>query len=102
MTRYTLAPLARADLDSIWDHIAIERQSPAGARSQVDRIYQRLAMLAENPLLGQRRDDLREGLRAFTVDSYVLFYYVAEGGIDVAGIVHGARDIETIFRNVER
>jgi toxin ParE1/3/4 len=65
-------------------------------------LKQTLQLLAEQPLLGQLRDDLRPNLRAFSARRYVILYYPREFGIEVVTILHGARDIEGMFERGER
>jgi len=102
MNCYTVSPLARADLKSIWDYIAVENGNPTAANALLERFCQRFALLATEPLLGELRDDLRPGLRAFVVSPYVIFYYPVDDGIEVAGVVHGARNIKSMFDAGER
>jgi plasmid stabilization system protein ParE len=63
MPKITVAPLAQADIDEIWDHIA--RDSILNDDRFVDRVERRFALLADNPRLRILRDDLRPGLRRF-------------------------------------
>lgn len=98
MNRYVISPRALADLQAIWDYLGIEQDSPDAASRQVLRFYEKFSLLASQPLMGQLRDDLRPGLRLFVADSYVILYYPRDNGIDVAGVVHAARHIESLFR----
>ena len=50
---------------------------------------------------GEVRDDLRPGLRAFSADKYVILYYVYDRGIEIAAVVHGARDLKGLLRRGE-
>ena len=102
MTQYRLSRRAVADLDGIWDYLAIARGSPDAAFNQLELLHSRFSLLAESELLGEERNDLRPGLRIFSVDPFVVFYYVIPNGIEVAGVVHGSRDIEGLFRRGER
>ena len=68
------------------------------ARS-LDQIVEMLERLADEPELGERRDDLGQNLRAFVVRTYVIFYHPAADGIHVARIVHGARDFPAMFQS---
>lgn len=62
----------------------------------------RLSARSEADLqLGERRDDLRPGLRSSTVGSYVVFYFPLADGVEVVAIIHGARDVESLFRRGE-
>ncbi len=94
-----LRPRAAGDLEAIWDYIAVEKCNPDGANRQLRRFADRLAILATQPLMGELRSDLRPGLRVFSIDAYVVFYYPSTDGIEVAAVIHGARDIESVFRS---
>jgi len=102
MSRVRLSRRAEADIHEMWEYIAIAGASPVAAQKQLDRLYDRLTLLAAQPLLGELRDDLRPGLRTFSAGSYIVFYYPIEDGIEVASVVHGARDIESLFHTGER
>ena len=53
--------------------------------------------LAKNPLMGRERDEVMPGLRSFPFKRYVIFYQPLQDGIDVVRVLHGARDIESLF-----
>lgn len=52
------------------------------------------ALLADNPRIGRRRSELMPEMRSFTVGRYVIFYGLADDGVEIIGVIHGARDIE--------
>jgi toxin ParE1/3/4 len=95
MSRYTVSPKAREDLKGIYRHVA--QDSPSAAKRLRDALYESFRLLAKQPLLGQTCPNLRRGLRAFTVMSYVIFYVTTEQGIQIERVLHGARDIESLF-----
>jgi toxin ParE1/3/4 len=47
--------------------------------------------------MGTPRDTLAPGLRSFPVGSYLVFYRVVPEGIEVARILHGARDLKELL-----
>ena len=102
MSRVRLSHQARADLDAIWDYIGITKNSPLTASRQVEAIYERMTLLAKQPLMGEAREELRPGLRSSLAGSYVILYYPLQDGIEVATVLHGSRDIEGMFRRGER
>jgi toxin ParE1/3/4 len=102
MNRYIVSPQALADLQSIWDYIGIEQNSPGAASDQLLRFHEKFALLATQPLMGEMREDLRPGLRIFVADSYIILYYALSDGIEVVGVVHAARHIEWLFQSGER
>jgi toxin ParE1/3/4 len=66
--------------------------------ASLTRFYERLVLLAGQPLLGRLRPELAPNLRSFPVDNHVIFYRPIDHGIEVARVLHGARDIDALFR----
>ena len=91
-----LAHLADLDLDAIREYIG--QHNLRAANNVLDEIFETLERLANQPELGERRDDLGENLRMFVVKPYVIFYHPVSDGIHVARIIHGARDFPAMFR----
>ena len=89
MVRISRSKPARADLREIWLYVA--QDSIEAADRLLDRLDRTIRMLARNPAIGQREDDLREGLRRFVVGNYLVFYEPVPGGIRVVRVLHGAR-----------
>jgi toxin ParE1/3/4 len=94
-----ISKLARAktDLVEIWDYIA--DNSEAQADAFIDQIDRKLVLLAENPTIGRMRDELAENMRSFPFGRYVIFYIATSDGIQIVRVLHGARDLATIFRD---
>ena len=92
--------LAREDVIEIWSYIAEDNVRAADAL--VDRIDRAFAFLAMNPRSGRMRPDIGRGIRSFVVRPYIIFYRTLAGGIDVARVMHGARDIipEDVWRSL--
>ena len=90
-----LSHLADGDLDAIRDHV--KQQNLAAADRLLEQLFETLELLAEQPLIGQQRDDLATKLRAFAVRPYVILYHPHEDGIHVVRIVHGARNYPAMF-----
>jgi toxin ParE1/3/4 len=97
MKRFRLAARAKVDLSGIWDYIGVVKENPTAAHHQLEVLYDKFALLAQHPLLGQSRDDLRTDLREFSAGSYVIFYCPHPDGIEVERVIHGVRDIRALF-----
>ena len=97
MTRFRLAAQAKADLEEIWEYIGIANDKPAAAHRQIEVLYEKFALLATQPLMGQVCENLRKGLRAFAAGSYVIFSMPRDDGIEVERVIHGSRDFDTLF-----
>ncbi len=87
---------AVADLADIWAYIALD--SPDNTDLFIDRIFRICQQgLASNPRLGRTREELSPGLRSLVFESYVIFYHAMPNGVAVVRVLHGMRDIESIF-----
>ena len=95
MAKILLKPQAETDLIEIWVYIA--QDNPTAADQLLNTIDDKCLTLAESPLIGKARDELVPGVRSFPVGNYVLFYQLTEDGIEIIRVLHGARDIETLF-----
>jgi toxin ParE1/3/4 len=98
MNRYVLAPTARDDLQSIWDYIGLAHDSPQAANALIGRLEERFSLLASQPLMGELRDDLRSGLRVLSAENYVILYYPMRDGVEIVGVIHGARDLKRLLK----
>ena len=95
MARLVVSNEARQDMAEIWAHIAADNESAADG--VVASIHERFATLVENPMAGRSRVELLPNLRSFPAGSYAIFYFPMEDGVEVMRVVHGARDITTMF-----
>jgi len=87
---------AETDLLEIWVYIGQESSMETADRV-LGTIDQKCQALAEQPGIGRRRDELAPGLQSLPVGSYVVFYRAQDEGIEVIRVLHGARDIDTVF-----
>lgn len=95
MPRVLTKPEADNDLVDIWLYIA--NDSPNNADRFLDRMREKFCSLAEAPQIGTRRDELRTGLRSQPVGTYLIFYFPLDDGIEIVRVLHGARDIGSLF-----
>jgi toxin ParE1/3/4 len=87
--------LAKSDILDIGTYIA--RDNVEAAIRVIDRIEARFAMLARQPLIGELRDEIREGLRSFPVGNYVIYYQTAGTDVTIVRVLHAARDVGRLF-----
>lgn len=100
MPGYLLAPEARADLEEIIDQIAEER--PNAARRVLAKFRSAMERLAEHPGLGHTREDLAdESLSFWAVHTYLVIYRPGTQPLQIARILHGARDVRSILARDE-
>src|SRR4051794_11029266 len=97
MRRYHLTRAAQADLREIKEYI-IEHGTPRAAERWVHTLRQGCQRVANTPGMGRPREDLHPGLRSLAVGNYLICYRQESGRVDIVHILHGARDLERLFR----
>jgi toxin ParE1/3/4 len=95
MPKYVRSSRAQEDLDEIWRYIAADNL--AAADRFIDSLAEKCAWLASAPEKGEKRPDLGETVRCFSIGSYVIFFRPIPEGIEVVRVLHGARDTERNF-----
>lgn len=95
MMRVRFSPSAKADLAAIRSFIS--QDNPAAAARLIRLIRRRVKeSIAAFPEIGESCDQLAPDLRRLVVGNYVIFYRVATS-VEIARVLHGARDIDTLF-----
>jgi toxin ParE1/3/4 len=97
MPEVVLDRAAKADLIEIWQYIA--QDNPQAADRMLDRISDGFHLLAKFPHGGTARPELGQNLRCYSVGSYVIYFRPAKEGVEIARVLHGARDVDTILGN---
>lgn len=90
MTRVQYQAAAKADLIEAWLQIAddsIER-----ADNYIARLQKTCELIADQPAMGLDRPDIADGVQAFPVDHYIIFYEQHARGISVLRVWHAAQD----------
>jgi toxin ParE1/3/4 len=93
-----IKPAAHNDMAEIWCYIA-ENSSVERADKQIDSIEAKLNLLAGSPKIGRLRPELMESLRSFAAGRYIIFYLPIRNGIEVVRVLHGTRDVDSLFAN---
>ncbi len=63
--------------------------------SKLDESFHRLA---DQPHLGNARDDIRKGYRIYHVGRHLIFYLQKSSDIEIIRILHDRMDVETHLR----
>ena len=95
MPRIIIAPEARNDLDAILSYIA--QDNPDAAKKLLATLKDKFVLLASSPRIGMLKKTLQPDILGFPIGNYVIFYREIQNGIEVARVLHGARDIERLF-----
>jgi toxin ParE1/3/4 len=95
MAEIILDRAAKADLIDIWQYIAADNSDAAD--HMLDRIWEGFRVIARFPLGGTARPELGRDLRCFSVGNYVIYFRPSATGVEIARVLHGARDVDAIF-----
>jgi len=87
IVKYQLRSLAQSDLESIWLY-TLEQWGVDQANSYLEGIIKRFDWLAENPLLGKQRDDIKKEYYCFPEGMHLVFYIIKDGQIEIIGVPH--------------
>jgi len=96
VARYRLAELACIDLAEIRRYVA--EDNPVAADRLLATFFKTFGIVATHPELGTARPQYKGGdLRSFSVGNYVIFYRSTGSIVEVARVLHGARDIDSLM-----
>lgn len=95
MAKYQMNSKAEEDLLDIWSYIA--ENNPTNATKLIRTFHQHFTLLAENTRIGRVRPDIAPTLRYFPVKRYLILYREIPDGVEIMRVVHGSRDIGTLF-----
>ncbi len=97
--RYVLAPQAVVDLAEIWRYIK-DQSSIATADHVEFVIREKIALLAQTPEAGHRRENLTDqDVKFFPVYSYLIIYRPETKPLQIVSILHGRRELEQLLRD---
>lgn len=100
MLELIVSPEADEDLVEIWLHIATDRDSET-ADKVIDSLHQKFLMLLTTPHMGRARDELAPYLRSIPEGNYMIFYRPIMNSVEVVRVLHGRREIESLFSGEE-
>lgn len=86
---------AEEDLIRIWAEIAEHNEVAADKYLKI--LNDRIESLFEFPDRGKPRDDLIVGVRMLVEGKYLIFYRVENLRVEILRVIHGRRDLTSIF-----
>lgn len=96
------SPEAEEHLSELWLYIARGADTLV-ADAYLEMILRHCERLLLFPYAGRARDDLRPGLRTSSYQKRTLVaYQVSEETVTVLAILHGGRDLGTVFDDTSR
>ena len=95
MKRVKIVPRAQSDMRELEAWIAGRR--PAAAVLYLQGLNAVFRHLAEWPMSGRARGEIRPELRSFVHRNHVVFYRATRHGISVLRVIHAKRDLARVF-----
>lgn len=95
MSRLPLSRLAQSDLAEIAEYVGADK--PRAAERLLQRLLDQCRRVCEHPLRCPPFEDLRPGLRRAVCKPYLVFFVVDQNGVRIERIIHGARDLASLF-----
>ena len=97
MSGFTLSPLARQDLNDIWDYIA--QDDLDAADRVIDEIYDAILLTSTMPGIGHLREDLTDKpLRFWPIRRYLIVYRIENELLEVARILSAYQDVRRLLQ----
>ncbi|MCM1112017.1 MAG: type II toxin-antitoxin system RelE/ParE family toxin [Muribaculum sp.] len=98
MKQYTvkITDRALADMEEIYNYIAIQLQAPGNAMGQYNRIVEaieKLHVFPERVKLMEFEPEHAVGLRQLIVDHYSVFYLIVKEDVIVTRVLYSASDL---------
>jgi antitoxin ParD1/3/4/toxin ParE1/3/4 len=97
VSNYLLGIAAEQDLGDIWEYIA--QDNIESADRWVGKLFDAFEMIARNPGIGHKRQDLTaHPILFWPVGAYLVLYRARNEDIEIVGVTQGARDIPSFLR----
>lgn len=90
MMRLVYSERSLEDIESLLDFIARDKSGAASAFGE--GLIAACELIAKNPGIGERRDDIAPNLKRFSYRGYSIFFRVSENSVRIQRVLHGARD----------
>lgn len=101
MSRLDWTPVARKDVDDIYDYIGRRDRRPATADQVVSKIVAACESIADtfaaHSAIGTARPELGESYRIMTYQRWVIVFRPVPNGIEILRVLDGSRDFPKLF-----
>lgn len=96
MPSYKFTAHAQKDLQNIVDY-TVNNWGDAQADKYIDGLVELITSLANNPALGARHDELKNGLLGFPYKSHKIYYTRTKAGIIISRVLHQHQNFEKML-----
>jgi toxin ParE1/3/4 len=95
--KFYLSPDAEEDLIQAADYLDQATANDAFGDQLHDELEHVMDLIAENPMMGRARPELRKGLRGFPHGHYTIFWRLHDEEIEIVRVLHQRQDVEQEF-----
>ncbi len=99
MSDWIIAPQANGDWDAIW-HYWVDHAGLDAAERLRTEFVEGFKMLADRPMIGHKRSDVRRPVRFWDVRDYLVVYWPEAKPLEILRLAYGAQDIPRIVREI--
>ncbi|MBQ3220946.1 MAG: type II toxin-antitoxin system RelE/ParE family toxin [Clostridia bacterium] len=93
-------PLARLDMEQIFDYIAVELCNPTAAIKQIndfEKALENVCLFPESCPCIKNEYVKDKSLRKLIINSYIVFYRIKEEEIQIVRVLYGMRSYENLL-----
>ena len=101
MRKLYLSPEAEEDLIQAADYLDRATANDAFGDKLHDELDHVMDLIAENPMMGRARPELRTGLRGFSHGQYTIFWRLHADEVEIVRVLHHRQNVEREF-GIER
>lgn len=94
MPRLRYSDASKDDLKQIARFIAQDK--PIAARQWIAQIREKCHFAARHPDIGDQRPELGENIGSTYAGSYVIFFRLTDGVVEIVRVIRGDRDTQTL------
>ena len=92
MSKISLSPLARLDLEEIWLYTC-KAWSYNQANKYQDELFEGLELIARDYSIGKNFDTIKSGYRMLHVNHHYVFYIYTKDTVQIIRILHERMDL---------
>lgn len=89
---YILSPNAQGSLKKI-KRFSLNRFGKEQTRLYLTALKNKMELIADDPLMGNHRPDIKEGYHSIVSGSHIIFYIIKKDHIRILDILHHSMDI---------
>ena len=96
INHYVLSDIAEVDISDIYDY-TLEAHGDRQAAAYLTGLDESFRSIVEQPRLGKRRPEIRNGLYSVLYEKHTIFYRLQDDFVRIVRVLHSRRDMPRHF-----